>query len=112
MSRSPFGWSLPPGCTHKMIEDQFAEGPCAVCALAVDDCVCHECPVCHSHGDPICYRGPHGLRLSKQQAISRQKARIWTAKERVQDEEFALHQYQSADDKQEWDIDDVADPWG
>lgn len=34
------------------------EGPCQCCGKPVDDCICPECEICHSHGDPDCYR-PH-----------------------------------------------------
>lgn len=51
MSRSIFGWSLPPGCSNSDIDRAFgAEGPCARCGEAVDDCECPECPTCGSVG--------------------------------------------------------------
>ena len=27
---------------------------CEVCKELVDDCVCEECPICHTYGDPAC----------------------------------------------------------
>lgn len=110
MRRGIFGWDLPPGCTQKMIDDQCAEGPCAVCALPVEDCVCPECPVCHQNGDPACYKN-HGLKLNKQQVIHRQEARIYQAELRVGEEKMVLDMYKDSE-QQEWEIDDVADPWG
>jgi len=51
-----FGWDLPPGCTHRHIDEAFGqEGPCEVCGQSVDDCICPECPTCGSVGDPYCY---------------------------------------------------------
>jgi hypothetical protein len=61
MSRSIFGWSLPPGAAS----DPFApynakEPPCAVCGNFSDSCICPECPVCGSQGDPACYDDTKG----------------------------------------------------
>lgn len=64
--RSVFGWSLPPGVSHRMIEDSSAEGPCDICGLSVDDCVCPLCPVCQSVGDPACYENHSLLRTPEQ----------------------------------------------
>lgn len=111
MRNGVFGWSLPPGCTHAMIEAQCEEGPCAVCCLEVGSCVCPECRVCHEAGNPMCYRGPHGLKLNKEQVIHRQEARIYVAELRVGEEKMVLDMYRDSEQK-EWDIDDVADPWG
>ena len=41
--KSMFGWSLPPGCTHRQIEE--AAGTFAVCdhcGLGFDDCLCDD----------------------------------------------------------------------
>jgi len=58
MSRSMFGWSLPPGVTSRMIDEAYGrEEPCQICGLWPDDCICPECPVCGSFGDPACYDG-------------------------------------------------------
>ena len=123
MSRSIFGWSLPPGCTHRMIEEQCEEGPCAVCAMDPADCICLECPECGAQGDPKCYEprhsekhwdGPngHGLKLNKAQCLSRQRAVIYAAKQRVQDEEMALHcMEESSEEHCEYYIHELPDPW-
>ena len=75
MSRSFFGWSLPPGCTHRMIEDQCSEGPCEVCGNHIDACICPECGVCGSVGDPKCYGfTAHGLERTPEQIESRRVA--------------------------------------
>lgn len=65
-----FGWSYPPGAAS----DPFApynqeEGPCEVCGKDVDDCICPECPVCGTQGDPGCYK-THGLKRSEEQIRS------------------------------------------
>jgi hypothetical protein len=33
---------------------------CEMCGNMVDDCICPECPVCYTFGDPSCYH-KHGL---------------------------------------------------
>lgn len=52
-----FGWSYPPGCSGPPDDE---EGPCSICGLAIDDCICPECAVCGCVGDPSCYDA-HGL---------------------------------------------------
>lgn len=69
MSRNIFGWDLPPGCSHGDIERQSESGPCGVCFKLDDACICPECPVCETIGDPKCYQG-HGLERSLDQRIS------------------------------------------
>jgi hypothetical protein len=56
------GWDLPPGCTHRHIEEAFgSEGPCEVCGVTnLDKCICPECDDCGSVGDLRCYE-IHGL---------------------------------------------------
>jgi hypothetical protein len=62
MSRSPFGWSLPPGVTTRMIDDAVGgDEQCEVCGLDAADCQCPECPVCSEVGNPRCY-AEHGLK--------------------------------------------------
>lgn len=58
MRRSIFGWSYPPGCSGPPDEEPI----CVICNGNVDanECVCHECPVCGSYGDPYCYEH-HGM---------------------------------------------------
>jgi len=51
-----FGWSLPPGVTHSMIEAQCEGQPCEVCGEFEEDCVCPICPRCGQQGDPNCYK--------------------------------------------------------
>lgn len=57
--RSVFGWSYPPGAANDPSAPWNQEdGPCDVCGLSIDNgCVCKECPLCGSVGDPYCYDG-------------------------------------------------------
>jgi hypothetical protein len=97
MSRHPFGWDLPPGVTQRMIDEQCGgdEGPCECCGNDPADCVCPECPVCGSQGDPKCYKdtsefGPHHLQYSREQRMGQARMRIAILKEQIQDEELFL----------------------
>lgn len=86
-----FGWSLPPGCTHAMIDRLFEEQPCEMCGKDADSCVCPECPLCAAQGDPNCYRevdlgvcgGLHG-KETKLQKLARAEFDISSLKEEVQ----------------------------
>jgi hypothetical protein len=50
--------------------------PCDMCGAAnPDDCVCPECPVCQTLGDPKCYQH-HGLRLNKKQVAGRAQLHV------------------------------------
>ena len=60
MTRSVFGWSLPPGCTQRHIDEAFGgEAVCECCGHNVDSCICPECPYCGAAGDPACYNAGH-----------------------------------------------------
>jgi hypothetical protein len=50
--------------------------------------------------------------LSKEQAISRQKAYIRTLEHRLVDEQLALNYLEQESTKEQWYITDVVDPWG
>lgn len=39
---------------------------CDVCGNVSDDCVCPECPVCGTPGDPECYTN-HGMERTEEQ---------------------------------------------
>jgi len=49
---------------------------CMVCGVAnLDNCLCHECPVCHCAGDPKCYDSENcGLVRTQEQIDSYAKA--------------------------------------
>ena len=61
MTRSIFGWDLPPGCSQRDIEEAAGFGSvCEVCDQTDDECTCPECPVCGEVGRLDCYN-EHGL---------------------------------------------------
>ena len=62
------GWNLPPGCSVSDLPG-YEEHPCGVCGQWVDDCICPECPTCHSQGDPACYT-KHGMVRNMDQQVS------------------------------------------
>jgi len=62
-----FGWSYPPGCSGPPDDDY----PCLICGGSGDSCICPECPVCESYGDPECYE-KHGLIRTKAQIEQRE----------------------------------------
>lgn len=77
MSRSIFGWSLPPGVTMNDIDPP--SGSCEVCGGDIDrdDCICPECPVCSDFGNPRCYI-EHGLRRTEEQKFLKEVSdRAW-----------------------------------
>ena len=90
MSRRLFGWDLPPGCTMAHIEAQFGEDhPCECCGHDPADCICPECPYCHTTGDKRCYEdASHGLKYNREQRIGQAKMRVAVLKEQIQDEEL------------------------
>ena len=115
MSRNPFGWSLPPGCTQRMIDEAAGvEQPCAVCGMGVEDCCCPECTVCGEQGNPQCYAVDglprHGMKLNREQTANRQKAKIRMVEQQLEDEQLALN-YIEQGEQTEWQIDETADPW-
>ena len=111
MSRSIFGWSYPPGAANDPNAPWNQDDPpCAVCAKSGDACVCPECQTCGALGDPKCY-ADHGLKLSREQAIGRQEARVALAQERVGDEIMALHHLRGGG-KFSDSLNDDPDPWG
>jgi len=75
MSRNPFGWNYPPGVSANDPNAPWnqQESPCAMCGKSVDACICLECPVCKSVGDPFCY-DHHGLVQSDAQKTSLREA--------------------------------------
>ena len=85
-----FGWSLPPGCTHAMIDEACGvyDGPCECCGELVDNCICPECPECNSYGDPHCYK-EHGLEFTQQQLDGQKKLQEYYEAEAEADRKMA-----------------------
>jgi hypothetical protein len=110
-----FGWSYPPGAANDPNAPwNQEEGPCAVCCRIDYDCICPECPTCHHIGDLTCYvEGPnkHFMKMTIEQAASRQKARIEALKERLNEEEGMLSNIVNGYLGKEIDIERIPDPW-
>lgn len=72
--RSIFGWDLPPGCSYSDPNAPWnqGDGPCDICGLSADECICPECPECGAQGDIFCYHY-HGLVISDGQKESKAK---------------------------------------
>ena len=91
-----FGWSYPPGCSGTPWDD---DQPCEVCGKDVERCICPECSVCGSQGDPQCYDQEHGLvrtaaqveslraEMNKWEADAQAEAEYWDARARQDAEE-------------------------
>jgi hypothetical protein len=94
MTRHPFGWDLPPGCTLRHIEEAMGtEEPCQCCGMDPADCICPECPHCGEQGNPKCYGQDgtaHGLIYNRDQLMGQSRMRIAMLKEQIQDEEQYL----------------------
>jgi hypothetical protein len=103
------GWNMPPGCNVRDIPG-YEDGPCAVCAKDVTDCICPECPTCKEQGNPKCY-SDHGLKLSREQAISRQEVRLHSAMLQAAEEEQVLEYLKTGGEFSD-DLADDRDPWG
>ena len=76
----------------------FSEDGCEVCFLPPEGCVCPECPTCGVQGDPKCYAQNGHLRLSREQAISRQEFRVLDAQDKLSDEYEYLQMLQDGVD--------------
>jgi hypothetical protein len=86
------GFNLPPGCGTLPGEVEY---PCEVCGKMPDDCICPECPVCHSQGDPNCY-SKHGLELTLAQFESK------VAADRAEDEHLKREKEYAEDMEKDW----------
>jgi hypothetical protein len=111
MSRSIFGWDLPPGCTQRHIDEAFG-GPeiCECCGNHAEACICPECFVCGDIGNPDCYSLGHEsddvrlcgqMEYSKEQLIGRSKLRISQLEDQLADERMALDFLQSQKEEDE-----------
>ena len=100
MSRSIFGWDLPPGVTSRMIDEAYGqEEPCQCCGNDPADCICEECPVCGEQGNPNCYNKDvdnnhdHSINYliyTKAQRMGQSKMKIGQLKTQINDEEMYL----------------------
>jgi hypothetical protein len=71
---SKFGWSYPPGCSGTPFDEEY---PCELCGREEDSCICPECGICESQGDPRCYDNEgHGLEETQAQAQYRKIGEI------------------------------------
>ena len=64
--------------------------PCEVCGKLVDDCICPECKVCGTQGDPACYdltREGHGMVRNGEQLVSIEAYNTFLAEVLKQDKE-------------------------
>ena len=99
--RSIFGWDLPPGCSQADIDRAAGMGqPCEMCGQSVDndDCICEECPVCFSYGDPYCYEH-HGMEYNiAQYLLLMEQEKIWEEEARY---ENAMYE-KWAKEEEEW----------
>ena len=106
------GWNMPPGCSR--VPGDEPEPPCEVCGRPSEDCICPECPVCGSQGDPGCYEdmprptdklrraprsrpvhAPHGLHCTLQQKIGQSRLRIAALEDLLADETMHLQWLES-----------------
>jgi hypothetical protein len=62
-----FGWSYPPGCNGPPEDGEHEY--CMICGDHYDSCICPECKICNSYGDPYCYIN-HGMRRTEEQKFS------------------------------------------
>jgi hypothetical protein len=118
MPRHVFGWSYPPGAANdpNAPYNQTDDVPCAVCCKVPDQCICPECPQCSEQGNAKCYtamrRGTegHGMKLTREQAISRGEAEVKRAQDALHDAECALNFLKDGGEFND-DLADSPDPW-
>jgi hypothetical protein len=99
---SIFGWSYPPGAA----DDPSApynqdDDRCWICGGDVDSCVCDECPVCGTIGDPDCYT-EHGMKHNATQLAVIERHKL-EERERIE-RENALYQMSLDEHKNEEQI--------
>ena len=86
------GFNMPPGCFRTPFDADDAI--CDVCFKPELSCICPECQ-CGASGDPKCYAGGHsadhhGLRLTREQVISRAESAIDLQIEAISDAQRML----------------------
>lgn len=94
-----FGWSYPPGVSQLPWDD--VQNLCEVCLGNPESsneesrCVCPECDICGSAGDPACYaqgtRTNHGLELRREHRPLLEERRRRLAELQEQDRLADLH---------------------
>jgi len=60
---------------------------CEVCCGNSDTCICPECPICETYGDPICYT-EHGLKRSIIQIVRHDNFHVLNQLTLKKEEEF------------------------
>jgi hypothetical protein len=100
MSRSVFGWDLPPGCTQRHIDEAAgAYDICECCNRHIGDCICDQCQTCGEYGCPRCYSDDaeisHGMKYSKEQLRNQTLAKIQDLKQQIADNEAYLAQLEA-----------------
>lgn len=76
---------------------------CSVCLLSNGDCICPECPNCHSRGRPECYK-EHTLKLTRNQLLNRENAKLDDLTQKVyeQNERLEFLSNQNEDYVEDW----------
>ena len=111
---SKLGWSYPPGVTRLPWEN--VQIICEVCLGDPEEgdsspsrCICDECDICGSAGDPACYaRGSHvnhGLEIRREHRPMIEERRRKLAEADEQDRLADLHLAQMEEpQQQEWQL--------
>lgn len=84
------------------------EGPCDVCGKPLDDCICHECPVCQDVGNPDCY-GKTGCAIEKTPAQLASYAEAEKAWEEAAKAQARSEAFWSLDEIEAVHLDDLDD---
>jgi len=58
---------------------------CDVCGNSIDNCICPECPVCGSSGDPKCYPA-HMTKSGEQIESYARNLALWEEQNRIENE--------------------------
>lgn len=71
-------------CPSRFTPYDEPEYPCEICGEHINTCICPDCPVCGSVGDPDCYRG-HGLKRTEEQKFLLEcNTRQWEAEAKAE----------------------------
>jgi len=91
-----FGWSYPPGCSGPPDD---GDEVCQVCGKSEDNCLCPECPVCGTYGDPKCYTD-HGMVKSQAQI---EAAEAYEKAMKAQEDSLAAWAEEEKKAQEDWD---------